>query len=241
MQQKTSKNTTLVVEYARCRSEHWTPERLEYLLGRPLHNAVLSKIEARRRVLSRLEPLPLHESYIDINASAGKPFVTPKTISLPCRYGRVLYSIAVDTRSRVILEAGAGLGMSGMYLAAAAALLRTGKLASFEISNYAKIAKESIESVLPTAMVYQDAFENFPRYLEATIMVDFCFLDAKHDYENLVRSFKSLVGWMSPRGVVVIDDVNSTSGSRRAWDYIVAREDFQFAACIQRRLGFLAR
>lgn len=241
MHQKKSKPAPLTVEYARCRSEEWTPERLEYLLRRPLHNAVLSRIENRRRVLNRAKPLPLHESYADINAAAGKPFVTPETVSLPCRYGRILYSIAADIRPRYTLEAGAGLGMSGMYLAAAAGLRRNSKFVSFEISDYAEIAEESIQSVMPTATVYQDEFENFPRYLDASTLVDFCFLDAKHDHESVVRNVKSLIGWMSVQGVVVIDDVSLTSSSRSAWEHIMTREDFRFAACIHGRFGFLAR
>ena len=72
-------------------------------------------------------------------------------------------------------------------------------------------------------------------------MVDLCFLDPKHDRDAILRDYKLLLGWVSRRGVVMIDDVMSTSGSRTAWEHIVERGDFSFAACIQNRIGFLAR
>lgn len=222
-------------------SEHWTRARLEHLVGRPLRNPALEKIEARRKALCAMPPLLLHPSYAGHNSHAGQPFVTPATISLSRLCGRILYSIAVDTRARCILEAGAGLGLSGMYLGAAAALRPGSRLLTFEISDYAEAARESIRLVFDRGEVHQEAFENFARHLPANAGVDFCFLDSKHDEDTILRNYKSVLGWLRQDSVLVIDDILSNPGSRHAWDTIVRRQDFPFAATIRNRLGFLAR
>lgn len=222
-------------------SPAWTRTRLTHLTKRALRNPALEVIEARRRALATMPPLRLHESYAGKNDHAGQPFVTPKTISLPRLYGRILYSVATDSRAQFTLEAGAGLGISGMYLGTAAALLRTSRLVSFEISEYSAIARASIALVFDRAEVHQDEFENFARHLDFGTSVDLCFLDSKHDEATILRDYKSVLGWMSSSCVLVIDDVMSTPESQRAWAAIVRRQDFPFAACIQNRLGFLAR
>jgi predicted O-methyltransferase YrrM len=229
------------LDFVKSGSVEWSPERLRHLVDRPLRSPVLERIEERRRELAALPPMALHPSYAGTNPNAGQPFVTPRSISLPRRYGRVLYSIAADLRPRLTLEAGAGLGMSGMYLGAGIALTRTGRFLSFEIADYHEIARQSIEAVLPRVEVRQDDFENFHRALEPTAMVDLCFLDSKHDTRTVIRNYKSLLGWIGPKGVVMIDDVGSTTESRLAWDHIVERGDFAFVALIQNRIGFLAR
>lgn len=230
----------LVIDCETARSDSWSVERLRRLVDRKLRNPVLDLIEDRRRELGGLSPFTLHSSYEGTNAHAGEAFVTPKTISLPRRYGRVLYSISVELRPRLTLEAGAGLGISGMYLAAGTSLTRTGRFLSFEIGEYAPVAEESIRRVLPTAEVRQDDFANFHRHLAPMASVDLCFLDSKHDADTVLRDYKSLLGWMRPGGVIMIDDVRSTPSSQRAWEMILARGDRAFAACIQNRIGFLA-
>lgn len=222
-------------------SESWTRTRLGGLVTRPLRNPALEQVEARRRELDAMAPLPLHASYAGTSDHAGQPFVTPRTISISRACGRILYSVAVDLRPRFILEAGAGLGLSGMYLGAAAALGRSSRLVSFEISDYAAIARESIALVFDRAEVHQDEFEDFARRLDPATAVDFCFLDSKHDAATILRNYKSVLGWLAPAAVLVIDDVMSTPQSRSAWEEILRRQDFPFAACIRNRLGFLAR
>lgn len=229
------------LDFVKSDSSEWSRDRLRHLVDRPLRSPVLARIEERRRELAALPPMALHRSYDGTNPNAGQPFVTPRSISLPRRYGRILYSIAADLRPRLTLEAGAGLGMSGMYLGAGIALTRTGRLMSFEIADYHQIARESIEAVLPRVEVRQDDFGNFHRALDPTAMVDLCFLDSKHDTQTVIRNYKSLLGWIGPRGVVMVDDVTSTTESRLAWDHLVERGDFGFVACIHNRIGFLAR
>lgn len=237
----TPDSTPIAIECLLSRSETWSLERLRRLADRPLRNKTLPAIEERRRRLAGLPPLTLHPSYAGVNAHAGQAFVTPATISLPRRYGRLLYSIAADLRPGLTLEAGAGLGISGMYLAAGVALTRAGRFVSFEIGDYFRVAEESIQGVLPRGRVIPDDFANFPRHLEPTARVDLCFLDSKHDLDTMVRDYKTLLGWLAPRAVVLIDDVMSTPESRRAWAHILARGDFPFAARVQDRIGFLAR
>jgi predicted O-methyltransferase YrrM len=234
-------DTPLSLDCLRSDSSAWTASRLRSLLDRPLRNPTLARIDERRRELASLGPMTLHPSYAGTNRHAGQPFVTPRTISLPRRYGRMLYSIAAELRPLWTLEAGAGLGISGMYLAAGTALTKTGRFMTFEIADYHTIAQDSIGAVLPAAEVVHDDFGNFRRYLWPTTQLDLCFLDSKHDTDTVLRDYKCLLGWLSPRAVVMIDDVNSTSQSQRAWRHILERRDFGFAACVQGRIGFLAR
>ncbi|HVL21627.1 MAG TPA: class I SAM-dependent methyltransferase [Amaricoccus sp.] len=231
----------LSIDCLHSQSDLWSCERLRYLVDRPLRNKALESIEERRRHLASLPPFTLHPSYAGTNDHAGLAFVTPGTISLPRRYGRLLYSIAAAQRPRLTLEAGAGLGVSGMYLAAATALTRTGQFLSFEIGDYFRVAEESIRMVLPEGQVIPDDFGNFHRHIPPAARVDLCFLDSKHDLDTVIRDYKALLGWLAPRAVVLIDDVMSTPSSRDGWKHIVARGDFPFAALIQNRIGFLAR
>lgn len=231
----------LELDCFRADSEDWSEERLRRLIDRPLRNPALARIEERRRELAEMAPMALHPSYAGTNPNAGQPFVTPRSISLPRRYGRVLYSVAAELRPRQVLEAGAGLGISGSYLAAAVALTRTGRFTSFEIADYQPIALESVRRILPAAEVHRDDFGNFHRYLPPRTRVDLCFLDSKHDVETVIRDYNCLLGWMAPKGVMMIDDVSSTAESLAAWRHILGRGDFAFAACVQGRIGFLVR
>jgi predicted O-methyltransferase YrrM len=239
--QKATPTERVALDLVKSDSPEWSEERLRHLLDRPLRNPMLERIEERRRELAALPPMELHASYAGTNEKAGQPFVTPKAISLPRRYGRILYSIAADLRPRLTLEAGAGLGISGMYLGAGVALTKTGAFMSFEIADYHTLARDSIQVALPRAVIHQDDFGNFHRYLAPHARIDLCFLDSKHDIDTVIRNYKCLLGWIAPKGVILIDDIGSTTESRLAWDHIVERDDFGFAACVQGRIGFLAR
>jgi len=228
----------LVVE--RNHSTTWDIPSLRRLLNRTPINPQLEIIQNRRRELARLSPRALHDSYSKELTKENGGKVTPRQISLPPRYGKILYMLASRSHAKVILEAGSGFGISSMYLALAAQNTG-GKLLSYEIASYARIAAASVKLVSDTAEIHNADFDGFGMSIDATCLVDFCFIDARHEDNSLVRSFRNIRGWMSDHSMIVVDDIGYSGDSRAGWQHIAeAGTEFGFVATINDRFGLMA-
>ena len=203
------------------------------LIRRNLSHPGLQLVEERRAALGELPDYSAHPIY-------GSPprVLRPEQISLPAKYGHVLYSLAEHTRPRVIVESGAGFGISGMYLMCALAR-RSGTLTTFEIADYWDQAQASIDLVAPGGVVHRRPFAEFAACLGPDSLIDLAFIDAVHNQDEVVRSVRSLLGWMRPGGLIVLDDISQNDSMKAAWP-VVARHPFiSTAARVNRRLGVL--
>ena len=236
MTQHQRRSTPIV--YACETSETWSRERFRALMSGPVDEAALAPVEARRRMLAHLASGDLLAVYGTGNDRAGRAAAV--AVSIPRLYGHILHALAVELKPRVALEAGSGFGLSGMYLGAAMAADADSVLFSFEIGLSVEHARESIARVFPRAFVIRDSSSHFADHLTPSVKIDLVFLDAAHDYATVARDAKLLRGWLSPRAVLLIDDVGHSDGSRRAWREIATAPDVRFAALIRERLGFVS-
>lgn len=232
----------LPVTYLREKSSTWDRARFREVLENLIDPATLDEIAHRRIALRNFGPWRLHEAY-DGNAHSRHPptAITPDIVSISPAYGAVLYNLACSIDAKLILEDGAGFGISSMYLAAAARRTKGGTLLSFEISDYACLAQASVNLVDPGSRVVQDDFARFPSHLAGTAQVGFAFIDAMHEKDCLLRSFKSLGGWMAPHSIIVVDDLSYSESAREGFKAMMRMEQHDFVCIVNQRFGVLIR
>jgi len=236
-----SMQSTFRTVVARDSSEIWNKKVLRRLLDHVPVDTRLDVIAERRHQLSSIPPRALHESYEKETTKDNRNEVTPHVISLPPRYGRLLYLLCRHSKAKLILEAGSGFGISTMYLALAAKE-NGGIVHSYEVASYSEIAAASVSLVSDSAHVHKGDFDRFEMDLDATSLVDFCFIDARHESDSIIRSFKNLRGWMSPKSVIVVDDIGYSMDSKNGWRHIVrSGREFGFVATINDRFGILGK
>lgn len=233
----------LAVTYLRESSPVWNRARLRKVIETPADPETTGVIAHRRAVLRHYAPQVLHNSYGG-QAHPGREgagLVSSDTLSISPAYGAVLYNLARSIDARLIVEDGAGFGISSMYLAAAARETQGGTLLSFEISGYAALAQASVNLVDPASRVIQGDFTNFNRHLSGTAQISFAFIDAVHEKDSMLRSFKSLIGWMAPKSMIVVDDLSYSESAREAFRTMIRMELYDFVCIVNNRFGVLIR
>ncbi|SMO81728.1 Methyltransferase domain-containing protein [Paracoccus laeviglucosivorans] len=231
------------VTYLRENSATWDRARFRKVIEKPLDAEVLSVIAHRRAVLRHYAPHPLHGSYGG-NAHAGREgpgMVSSDTLAISPAYGAVLHNLARAADPRLIVEDGAGFGISSMYLAAATRGKEGSTLISFEISEYARLAQASVVLIDPGSRVVQGDFAGFARQLAGTAQIGFAFIDAMHEKDALLRSFKSLVGWMAPKSMIVVDDLSYSESAREGFRAMMRMEHHDFVCIVNKRFGVLIK
>ena len=207
--------------------------KLYRIASRRLTNKFLPEIEKYRLSLPDLGDFPLHDSY-----QQGDRTITPIEISISKKYGSFIYSLAAFNNARIAIESGTGFGISGAYLLSALAL-KGGHLHTFEIAEYSSLAPKILSQVSDSFTVYNDSFFSFATAIDRSVVFDLAFIDAVHNSDNVVRSVKSLVGWMKPGGVIIIDDIKQNDIMANAWQTVAKHPMISLAARIGGRLGVL--
>lgn len=241
--EQTKEGARLVITYLRENSSEWTRVRFREVIEAPVDPAVLSIIAHRRAVLRHYAPHPLHGSYGG-HAHTGREgpgMVSSDTLAISPAYGAVLHNLARATDPRLIVEDGAGYGISSMYLAAAARENEGSTLISFEISDYARLAQASVDLIDPGSRVVQGDFAGFARQLAGSAQIGFAFIDAMHEKDAMLRSFKSLVGWMAPKSMIVVDDLAYSESAREGFRAMMRMEHHDFVCIVNKRFGVLIK
>lgn len=242
-QQASPEAPRFAVTYLREKSQGWNRARFRKVLEAQVDPAELVEIGRRRIALRNYAPSPLHASYAGQYHSGGGPEgqVTADLLSVSPAYGAVLYNLARSIDAKLLVENGAGFGISSMYLAAAARKAEGGTLLSFEISDYAQIAQASVALVDPGSRVVQGNFSCFPAHLAGAAEIDLAFIDAMHDKDNILRAFKSLIGWMAPQSIIIVDDVYYSESSREGFRNMMRMELHDFVCIVNKRFGVLIK
>lgn len=232
----------MTVAYLRETSPTWNRTRFRKVIERRIDPVLLEPIAHRRAALRHFAPQPLHMSYGGRAHVGASGLVTADTLAISPAYGAVLHNLAREVRPRLILEDGAGFGISSMYLASALRGQEGGALLSFEISpDYAATAQASVGLVDPGSRVLQQDFASFPRHLAGQAQIGFAFVDAMHERDSLLRSFKTLLGWMAPKSMIVVDDLSYSESAREGFRAMMRMEHHDFVCIVNQRLGVLIR
>jgi predicted O-methyltransferase YrrM len=75
---------------------------------------------------------------------------------------------------------------------------------AFEITNI-KLVEGNIDQTLPD-------------FLQLSEKIDFVFMDANHRFEPTLRYFNLLMKRMTPRGIIVMDDIYYSPEMTQAWN-----------------------
>ncbi len=140
--------------------------------------------------------------------------------SVPERAGLFLHLCAQATGARTVLELGAGTGMSGAYLAAAASVE---SFVTLEGSPpLARVAAETLALVTDRATIVEGAFDvGLPRALaglrDAGRCLDLAYIDGHHDEAATLRYLEALRPHLRRGSLVVLDDIRVWRGMWLAW------------------------
>jgi predicted O-methyltransferase YrrM len=146
-----------------------------------------------------------------------------KGASTPRRWGELIFKIYREFGFGHCIELGTCLGFSGAYQAAALTLNGKGKLVTMEgAQSLAGIAGKNLvnmgfQNVEVVVGKFSDTMQGV---LEDLKTVDFAFIDGHHDEDATITYFEQIWPYLSDEAVVIFDDINWSSGMKRAWKHI---------------------
>lgn len=146
--------------------------------------------------------------------------------SVPHRKAMLLFHLIRRWRPQSCLELGACLGISGAYQGAALALNGTGTLVTIEGSpaRADRAARNLARLGLDNAQVVSGLFhEVLPPVLPEVAPIDFTFIDGHHDEQATIDYYDRIRPFLSPRSIVVFDDIRWSDGMKRAWSTLRSR------------------
>jgi len=146
-----------------------------------------------------------------------------KGASTPRRWGELIFKIYREFGFEHCIELGTCLGFSGAYQASALAINGKGKLVTMEgAESLAGIAAKNLENMGFTNVdvVVGRFSDTLQGVLEDLKTIDFAFIDGHHDEEATIKYFEQIWPYLSDEAVVIFDDINWSTGMKRAWEHI---------------------
>jgi len=145
--------------------------------------------------------------------------------SIPRQWGLLLFGLVRRFQPLYALELGSALGISGSYLTAALAANDKGHLFTLEgCPQMAERARHSLSLINAnratlTVGRFQDTLADT---LDRIGLVDFTFVDGHHDGEATIAYWLQIAEYLTPRSIVVFDDIDWSDGMGQAWEQIKA-------------------
>ena len=142
--------------------------------------------------------------------------------SIPHDMGRFLFGLIRQTKPRVCLELGTGIGISALYILCAMHLNRQGVLWSLEGDSVrAEMARQ-----LVTATPWHRQFrlvegpfqKTLPKFFAQTKNFDMAFIDDCHEEAFVLDLWPKLRRRTSAGGILIYDDIRWSVGMNRAWN-----------------------
>lgn len=135
--------------------------------------------------------------------------------SKPPRYARMLYRLTKALSAQTVLELGTSIGVSSLYMATTGARVvtvegcpQTAALARAGFSRFPDLRIESLNAEFDQAI---------DTLLNSSEQFDLLFIDGHHQFEPTLNYINSCMPILSPRAVVVVDDINWSDEMREAW------------------------
>jgi len=192
--------------------------------------AVFSPIEKQRSQLLRQRSLL---ETTDFGTGAGQSgykirFRQVRNItrssSISPKFGALLYRLVKYTEPEEILEIGTAMGISTLYIAAAApksnivTMEGCAMIAEKARENFNHMGIRNIELIMG----------NFNHLLAKTLnqfdKLDFALIDGNHRKKPTLDYFSQILPKLHPGSMVVIDDIRWSKGMKEAWDEIRKHE-----------------
>jgi predicted O-methyltransferase YrrM len=139
--------------------------------------------------------------------------------SKPPKWALLLFKLLRVFDPQVAVELGTCVGISTAYESAALKLNGGGKLFTFEgAPELADVAQRNLNQLGLAAEIVRGVFhETLGPALPRLGRVGYAFIDGHHDEKATVEYFRTLLPVLTPGALVVFDDIDWTSGMRRAW------------------------
>ncbi len=154
---------------------------------------------------------------IKISSVAAKSLCSP-------RKGQILYRTVNYLDLNNLLELGTSFGISTAYMASSAKKRTCVTLEGCE--KTARIAENTFAGLRLTnvEIITGNIDETIHTALSKLSTVDFVYIDANHSLEATYRYFECILPFLSPKAVIVFDDIYWSGEMKLAWDKIKAHE-----------------
>lgn len=136
------------------------------------------------------------------------------------KYAQLLWRLVDYFKPGNVLELGASLGISGMYLCFHRHMPR---LISVEGSeSLASIARQNLNSIRPTGtnVIAGEISECLPIVFDLMPKIDFAYFDANHQYAPSIKYFEQCLCHFHKNSVLVVADIHLNPGMQQAWEEI---------------------
>lgn len=144
-----------------------------------------------------------------------------RRVATPPLFCRWLFKMALLARPGTILELGASLGISSVYLSAAAPNARM--ITVEGCPETAELARQSLRQMGSGAEVRTGRFDDLlPGALAGLERLDFLHLDGDHSLEGTLRYLRQCLEKSHPGTVWVIGDIHWSAEMEKAWREVQA-------------------
>lgn len=136
------------------------------------------------------------------------------------RYARLLNRLITFLSPQVIVEMGTSVGISSLYMAAAAPQAQLITMEGCE--NTAQIASDNFKqmNIYRIRQVIGSFEDTIPLLLMEKLVLDLVFIDGNHRKEPVLAYFNACLSNINEHSCMVIDDINWSDGMRESWKII---------------------
>ncbi|MGW8122136.1 O-methyltransferase [Roseivirga echinicomitans] len=143
-----------------------------------------------------------------------------KSASSSKKNGELMFRIIRAYKPNLCFELGTCLGISAAYGLQALNLNKKGKFISLEgATELANMAQESLErfEIKGLEIITGRFQDTLPNLLKEHKDIDFAFIDGHHEEKATLDYFEMFFDNISEKGILIFDDINWSSGMRKAW------------------------
>jgi predicted O-methyltransferase YrrM len=142
--------------------------------------------------------------------------------SVTVKKGRLLYRLAKDLNPGIILELGTCLGISTLYLAAAAPNAKIITMEGCpETAGRARLVFE--EAGEKNIKLLNGSFDELlPEFFKTMPVIDFLFIDGDHRQQATLNYWAKCTPLLHQGSVAVFDDIHWSAEMESAWKEIIA-------------------
>jgi predicted O-methyltransferase YrrM len=203
----------------------------DQVLSKSREFGIFEKLEALRRKLENDERVIEVQDYGAgsrvHNSSSRSVSQISKTALAPKKQSQALFKLTLELQPKRILELGTSLGLTTLYLHAAAG--QNAQITTIEgAPAIAEIAKENfIHFGADTIQLRLGKFENQLSQLNQEF--DLIYIDGDHRFGPTMNYFEKCKSLLSPKGWMILDDIYWSKEMTKAWAECVADERFNLA------------
>lgn len=153
--------------------------------------------------------------------------------SSPEIWTRFFYLLVKNKSIQNVLEIGTNLGVSGQYFIKALEGKTKAHFTTLEgVKGLCEIASCRFDTLTTEdrfSVVHGLYDKTLPDLIEAGKPFDFVFIDGNHQYNATLNYFELLKKNLAAQAIIIFDDINWSSGMRKAWQVICTQRGIVFS------------